>query len=179
MALTLTTEEQEKVNSNRKEEKPTYYSSAFKKDIEISDDYEAFLILADSSTRISMQSLINDSSTFKDENAERDELLEKALDLDESDATGALTEIQATLTQFNTLRDKITIENKFSNITEIGLILSDLQRSIGELTSLQDRLQHASIMGGINRIKVNQDFTTEDDAKQLKSWLNSLQAYNS
>ncbi len=176
--MDLTTEESNKIKENRKAEEnlPTFFSAALNKEIAISRDFEGFLILSSKDTLQNAVGWLDKVLTINSDNIDRNELIEKAITFDAANAAAIVDEINTELGDFNEFREKF-VNSKFSSVTEVGQIMSDLQVSFGELTSVQDRASHLIVL--LNILKVLQDRQNINDKrqKQIESWNDSLSSY--
>ena len=174
--MALTTEQSKKVDRNRKDPTPTYYSADAKKDVPISSDFEAYLILLSDSLKEEIVSQFKavkkDGSTRKD----RDELLAMAMSSEIKDAQTKYDALNANLKSFTDFRNKLET-NEFSAVVEIGIVLNDLQITFGEDLLSLDRMQHLVTFTTLAQTAFNEGKVSEDILKEIDSFTTLVNSY--
>lgn len=179
MSIDLSSEEKNIIASKRKpdSELPTYYNASLNKTVTISRDFESFLILLPDSVKQQAISWLNNSVKLSKINTDRDSLIEKMINNDAADASAQIDSVNAELGNFNEFREKFSSDDTFSSVTEVGQIISDMQRSIGELTMTQDRSTHLVILLDILKNRLSSNMNDEKIQEQLRSWSGPLSSY--
>jgi len=176
--INLTEEEQIKVESKRKPstEIPKYFSANLDKEIPISRGFEQFLILQSDDSK---QEAINWLSEVKDintNNEDRDKIVNEIVDSEIESSDSKVEELENILEDFNSFRETFTA-GKFSGVSEVGEILTDLQSQIGVIYDKKDRLVFQRTYLKILKQRMKEEQTNEPKNKQLESWVNPLSAY--
>ena len=175
----LTAEEENRVLRNRLPagQLPTYFSSGQRQNVAISRDFESFLILQDRGTLIRARQWLSQAKDLNDDNDDRDSLIEEALTFEQTDAVARRGELDGLLGDFNQFREDFQA-GQFTDVTEIGLILDDLQFVIGEVGTLFDRVYHLQTITSILLKRHANDRLDPDRLEQLESWSRPLDAYS-
>lgn len=179
MAIELTPEQENLIAENKKPDAdlPVYFSAALNREIPISRDFEAFLILSDSEILQEANKWIQIVSNTYTRKTDHDDLLTKFITNDAGDANAKIDELNTTLLDFNIFRGQFITSSTFNGITEVGMILSDYQRALGELTVTQDRYNHLIILINILKARLEKENTGDKNLRQLESWSESFNAY--
>lgn len=179
MSYELTPQEKNTVEGNRKPDSdlPTYFNASLNKTIPISRDFETFLILASDKIKHQTISWLNNSVKLSKRNTDRDDLLDKLINNDASDASAKLDSINSELNGFNEFRESFSGDGKFNSVTEVGQVVTDLQRSVGELTMMQDRATHLVVLLNIAKSNLENNKNDEKIQEQLRSWSDPFSSY--
>ena len=178
LTLTLTKEEQTKVDSKKKKESdlPKVYSKVTQTSTPISRDFEAFLILEDFSFKDKITDKLK-AVLFVDKDTLEKELFDEALENEVSENDEIVAECTSKVSSVNELRVQIQ-SSKFSDVTEISRVFSDVTASSNkvELTNriANFRANYLSLLKHSAFVPSNLD---EAQEKQTESWLNPLTAY--
>jgi len=165
----------EEVDSKRKKDRPKYFSSELGDFVEISEDMESFLILLKSEAKTQAASWISSTSSTPYENVERDDFLDHVIAEEESCYNEVLDKYSDTLGKFEGFRSTFSVDGA-GNVAEAGIILDDLQSSVGEISHDKEEFNHnKSVMNNIKSKYLSG--VNEDKKRQLQSWLPLLLSY--
>jgi len=155
---------------------PTYFSSDTNSDVEISREFESFLILTDRGLRSKMVSWLQGTSTRLQTNVGREELFVAMCDVELNASVDEIVEADSELQSFTEFRNEL-FAGKFATVPEVRTLLNDLQLGISAKTRTRDSAQHrnnaASIIAQINQL--NDDSLGRQ--QQAQSWMGVLLAY--
>lgn len=176
MALNLTAAELQEVSQRRKTERPSYYNAALDRDIQISEDFEAFLILTPTVQKKQAVSWIGQTATLKQRQYDIDLLMLESIQKESESAQAAKAELDAQLATFQLFRESLST-GKFATIPELSTMLRDLQFGLDDLIFVKERIEHLKAMLD----DVERDITSlglsEEQIQQTQGWLASLMAY--
>ena len=179
MAISLTEDELAFVNTHRlsADALPTYFDASVQKDVQISRDFEAYLILAPNDLKSAAIAWINTAVQLNHSNLLRDTLVQRATAQEVSNSTLEYNAYQTALTNFQDFRENFLTEQDFATVTEVQLFLSDLQAVMDEITTGSDRAQYALTLATVvsrynDKIAVSQALVEE-----LQSWSVPLGSY--
>ncbi len=174
----LTNSEAQTVRSRRREdgERPTYYNSGTGTETEISDQFEAFLILLSTGVKTEAVTWINAIANLMPDREEWSEALLETIQQQVSNAQLLADDIGTTYSGYEQFRTNFRIDG-FEDIVEIGLMLDDLQIGMGELNDRARTAKHLEVISGL--LEVRSDSETFDDSRlqQLRSWVTPLMTY--
>lgn len=170
----------------------------------ISREFEAFLILQSlNNPDVLSEATIwfTEAANFQIKRSDRDDLLEEAFNAEREDALAKLQETRSRTVRFNRFRAEFqNVEvgaeedstkfppSRFSNITEIGLIIRDSQAAMGEIAFDQRREEHRLLMTEVlnaerisrRRAQDNVGGIADDRvAEELLSWRDVLSTMQS
>ena len=181
MALTVAlTEEQQKIVTNLQKDEdnlPYYYNSDLRTDVQISREFEAFLILADPDLKTSANNWIKKASTIQTDDKDRDALSALALAQEQSNAQQKMNAIDAVLGDFNDFRTKFQANTTFVSVGEVQRFLFDLQKGIEPLALDRDRAQFDSVVSQVVQRVDDQKAVDSFEIQELQSWTGVLSAY--
>lgn len=172
----LTREEQQRVKAKRQNDRPSYYSADLEDDVEISQEFETFLILQGSSrNRDTVEWLTKTSDLAQNRNG-RDGIIQEAIDFDRKDNEALESEIEDELSAFEKFREEFQ-SGRFSSTVETGILLSDLQKPAAEVFFEQARAKHLSNMHRFAEGRLRNQGITGGQARQIQSWITPLLTY--
>jgi len=174
----LTNEEAQTVRDSRREpgERPVYFNSGSGEDEEISEQFEAFLILLSSGVKTEAVTWINAVASLMPDRDDWNDVLIETVEQQIANAQTLNDAINTTYEGYESFRTNFRIDG-FEDITEIGLMLDDLQVGMGELSGRAREAKHLEVLSAI----LNERATSEEfgDARlqQLRSWITPLMTY--
>ncbi len=179
MTLVLTPEELDEVKRKQKDDidLPLYFNSGTEQFQAISRDFESFLILSKPSVLNSAKEWLSNVTELNKKNAERDSILNSAFDFEREDAIDTQSEALTWIATFEEFKKNFRVDNKFSDVVEVGFIMQDLEFFVGEHQINEERFNHLDILNDILQIKHQKDQTTPELQKQLDSWSQPLSAF--
>jgi len=176
MALTLTPDQSAKVDRNRKDPTPTYYSATALADVVISPDFEAYLILLTDSVKDQIVQQFKNVKTTGSTRKDRDDLLSLALTSELADAQSKFDLYNSSLQSFTTFRQNLAVDG-FETVVEIGTAITDLQITYGEDLLSLDRMQHLVTFLTLVKAAFNNGKVSADVLKEMDSFTTLVNSY--
>ena len=175
MAVELSSDEAARVSVARLPIRPNYYNASLQAEQQISLDFEAFLILQDPVTIGATLTWLGTSGLLAGLSIDRDALAFEALVVSQADTSDALDEVTTSTAAFTTFRNSFQA-GKFSEATEVGLLLRDLQAMADELFTKEDQLFHRQQVE--TRVQNNlAQSVSPAQLRELQSWPTPLSTY--
>lgn len=156
--------------------RPTYYDAVAKGKREISEDFEAFLVLLNNTRSKMALEWLQESGEYAVQDADRDSLLNSACDNEIEDAEASYKEIQPIVDRFSTFREAFLLTG-FEAVPEVGLILADIQRPMAQIMSIASRLKYRMLSATLIQETLKTDGITPEMNRQIDSWAGPLTAY--
>lgn len=169
------TDQAQKVQTARKTNRPTYFDATLGKDVEISSDMEAALILIPASARQEARQRIDEQTQQTDRAKKRDAVLTAALKIDFDNASAQIKELEDKVTSLQGFNAKFAT---YASVAEIGTLLRDAALGMDELVMAADRAKHRQVCASILTDKVQQGGITEALDNERKSWTRVLSSYS-
>jgi len=171
----LSSDERAKVEASRRSPPPNYFDAASFQDLPISRDFEAFLILQDPATISATLDWYGQAVTLGENRVDRNSVLFEALVADSDDRSAKQSELKKTTTLFNTWKELFTA-GKFSDTTEVSLIIRDFQATAEEIFVLEDRAKHLENLQARLLDRLRQGLSSAQ-LRELQSWSTPLTTY--
>lgn len=175
MPIELTSDERAKVDAGRRIPRPTYYNASSQQDTAISEDFEAFCILQDPTTITATLTWLSTTVALAQLRVDRDAIAFEATVVERNDCSEQTDAIATESAAFTAWRSAFQA-GKFSDTTEVGLIIRDMQTMAGELFATQDRLKHwAQVIRRVEQ-RLAQSVTSAQ-LRETQSWPTPLLTY--
>lgn len=158
------------------EQRPKYYNSVIAEMVRISEDFEAFLILQGRPRNKETVDWLQKANTYSIADADRDSLINSALEYEIEDAEAGYKELSPVIDQFQEFRQRFNMTG-FEGVTEAGQLLADLQRPMGEIMTMGTRHKHRQQFASLLKERLVSNGLTSAQSKQLNSWFESLTTY--
>ena len=156
--------------------RPKYYNAQRGAKLPISEDFEAFLILQGKTRNKEALDWLNQANGYAIADADRDALIDKALDNELVEAQIAKAELGPISDRFSRFRERFQLKG-FEGVAEAGQFFADVQRPMGEIMSLTSRHQHRIIYANLLKSYLLDNGVTRDQQKQISSWNEPLTSY--
>lgn len=176
----LTLEEAEIVTSSAREDgsRPTFFNAQSRAEEEISQEFEAYLILTPISVRSSVSSffqivLDNDPNQIET----RDQLVDEYLEEEQRNELESQRMYQQLTEYYDSIRSTFSSSlDGFENVTEATLLQEALTRSMGNIVSARDRhiFNYAALSVLASRIDSG---GAVDFQQELRAWVRTLVEY--
>lgn len=176
MAISLDVDQAKLVQTKKKPVRPKYYNAEIKSKVEISEDFEAFLILLGRKKTKDTIKWLTQATKFAVYDGDRDALISQLINNDIVDSSHRYIELRPIVRSFETFRTGFNISG-FEGVPECGLLLSDLQLAMSEIKVTGDRLMHQQLWGNLLLNNMISKGMTKDRTRELKSWSSPLSAY--
>jgi hypothetical protein len=175
MAVELSSDERAKVESNRLTDRPSYYNAASASQVQISEDFEAFLILQDPVTLSSTLTVLTTAGLLGTLRLDRDAVAFEALLVDQQDRSDQQSEVATQTSVVNAWRD-LFLAGKFSDTPEVGLLIRDVIAQTDETFADEDRLNHLEAVQARVQDRLSQGISSTQ-LQELLSWPTPLLTY--
>lgn len=156
--------------------RPKYYDAKKGTKVQISEDFEAFLILMGKTRNKEALDWLSQANGYAIADADRDALIDKALDNELTEAQIAKAELSPIGEQFSRFRERFQLKG-FEGVAEAGQFFADVQRPMGEILSLMGRHQHRVVFATLLKSQLLAQGVTRDQQKQIASWNEPLTSY--
>lgn len=177
MAINLDDGQREFVALRRQgSNRPDYYNASLKKRTQISEDFEAFLILQGrqrNSETVNWLELAQDLTVL---DSDRDALAAAAYKKDAADASASERELSPLIRLFTRFKESYALTG-FEEVAEAGLLLADIQKPMLEIQSMINRLRHRQFYADIGLGLLRTKGVTTEQQNQINSWFGPLAAY--
>ena len=175
MAVELDSDERARVEVARLTPRPNYYSASLLRETQISEDFEAFLILQNAATISATMTWLATAGLMASRELDRNALAFEALLSDRDDTDQQLDNIEERTALFGTWRTAFQA-GKFSDTPEVSLVINDLQVMADELFAYRDRLVHRRQVNRRIEARLAQSVSSPQ-LRQLQSWPTPLLTY--
>lgn len=156
---------------------PSYFNAALRTNVQISREFEAFLILAPTKLKSTALQWIQQAVTLNQENKQRDALLSLATANELSNAGLKIDECNTQLNAYNTFRSQFAIQQALDTDPDVQLFLADLQNTIGDLIVQYDRAFFDQTIATVLQNSLTPGAVTEAQVEELQSWTSVISAY--
>ncbi len=179
MALVLTTEEQAYVQKRRKDAAnlPVYYDAALRSNIQISRDFEAFLILAPDELKTEANVWIQKAGELQQDTSIRDQLVALAATNEAANAARKIEALDTVLADFSKFRTQFPAGGQFAQVPEVQKFLFDLQRSVEELSVSRERAEFDNVASQVVLQTQERSRVKPEEIEELRSWSGVLSEY--
>lgn len=174
----LTNAEAEQVRSQRREpgDRPTYFNSGSGENAEISEQFEAFLILLSQGVKTEAVTWINAIANLIPDREEWNEVLLETIAQQIANAETLNSDVNETYSGYEAFRTNFRIDG-FEDITEIGMLLDDLQVGMGSLNERSRNAKHLEVISSLLDLRAQDTSYNSDRLRQLRSWVTPLMTY--
>ena len=178
--VTLNAEEQAIVQKKKKSdaELPKYYDASLRKEVPITRDFEAFLILAPDELKTNALTWIKKVQTLQTIKKDRDDLMALMIANEISNATLKLDTLEDKMDGYNQFRSKFQTLTDFSAVIEVQNFLKDLQQVLPELSMERNRAFYDQTVAVIEDAEnIRKGTINEENLTQLQSWATVISTY--
>lgn len=174
----LTNEEAQTVRARRRPsgDRPTYYNAGTDEDNEISEEFEAFLILLATGVKTEAVAWINAVANSLPEREDWNDLLMETIAQQAANATARLADINETFDGYEAFRTNFRADG-FEDVEEVGTLLEDLQIGMGELSGRERESTHLEVLSDLLQLRAESGNVSESRLQQLRSWITPLLTY--
>jgi hypothetical protein len=178
MAIFLDAGQRESVSLKQKKpaDRPDYYNATLAKSVQITADFEAFLILQGSQRNRETMNWLELAQQLMIQDGDRDSLAATTLANDKKDAESSQNELFPLIDLFSRFKQNYLMTG-FEEVAEAGLLLADMQAPMLEMQSIMNRLVHRSVYGKVTIAFISNSGVTTERQKQIDSWYTPLTSY--
>ena len=175
MAVELTGDELAKIANNRRSPRPEFFDANTGGNISIGEDFESFLILQSAEAITKTLTWLGTAGLLSSSRLDRNAIAFEALVSDIDDRETRQAEVSEVTTDFNEWK-ALFRAGKFSDVPEVGLIITDMQATGEQLFVLEERNTHLEQIQKRVTDRLRQGISTAQ-LQQLNSWPTPLLAY--
>lgn len=159
-------------------DKPSYYDSTSDREITISDEFEAYLILQKAAQKQQILQRLRTNIKQTLDTADRDEILKEMAKNLEADNAKKLSELDEMTTGYAEFRQTvIDSDRRFDSLTELNRLLSIIKKPMEELTFQRDiTFQDNNVVALIND-SLTVGATDERTKRELDIWQKVISKY--
>jgi len=157
-------------------QRPKWFNANLGEMTRISEDFEAFLILQGRPRNKETSSWLQKAAGYALQDADRDSLINLAIENEIEDAKAGSDELSPIVEQFNNFRQRFNMTG-FEGVVEAGQMLADLQRPMNEIIILGAKHTHRQQYASILKNSLVRRGLTANQTKQANSWFESLTSY--
>ncbi len=180
MSLLLRSEEAQQVNAKRKSPslgRPSYYNADIGGNFEISEDFEAVLILLQPSIKQEILQVLNVQPPTSSRTVKRDQLLAECLEADDANLTAMHEELYGESQSIGNIISRLQSDPRFLEVSEVGMLIKDLQLNREESEVKRGRVFNDLVFNNLQRIRLNEEGASKRAQKQRESWKRVLVEY--
>lgn len=177
MELQLTSQERTAVAAKAKPTRPSFYSATDERYIQITSDFEAFLILTDKSKKDAAVDWIKTAKDLADDTRDRNGILREWLDQETVNAEALMAELDGRLAQYDAWREGFVSDGRFGAVAEVHQMILDLQTPAADTFEKRRVTFYQQVL--INRIEeqIQNGNLKPGQLKAQTSWITPLAQY--
>jgi len=172
----LTDEQQRQVARRRKSTRPAYWSASAGAFSEISQDFEAYIILLQQGLRAKLGTVLKNSTDLATRQKDRDELLAEVIQAEINDSKKTVDELDNTLSAYSSFEQEVGF-SAWADVPEVSLMAQDIRRGVREINMARRQAVHDYIVASIAKRSLEQGIVTENVKQQMRSWSIPLGSY--
>jgi len=181
-AIAWTTSELELIKKQTLNDlRPSYYSITNRNLIQISSDFEGYLILQGADDKKKLLTWMSDVSKINVENKEQNEILTTFLGIRGQDADDRITELDIKLNKYADMQaDLITDGNdpsRYGSIVELSLMIRAISKSLDSIAIQREQAFHEKNMVVLLSKIADNEKVDENTQKELTSWQTVASTY--
>ena len=159
------------ISRYRKTPRPLYSNASTGTQVQISLDFETFLLTLSGIQKRTLISRLQKSLTISRTKGARDNLYKIALENQAANAGAEVTELDADLGEFQIfMQDELASAH---GVTEVGMLISDIGTSYGENLFARDQANNSLIAANV----FYSQFGNSPQKKQIQSWIEIITQY--
>ena len=175
--MQLKPEDAKRVSAKRKTPRPSYFSAELGVWIEISEDFEAVLILLDSAKKQRLIQQLDSTESSDSAGDKRDTILVAALQQEATNAEAIIRETNQALSDAQNAVSVFASDPFFQSVAEVGMLNNDMQLSVDEILMTNQRAFHNGVIAKLlSEINAGKGQASARKA-QKDSWRNIVSEY--
>jgi len=161
--------------------RPLYYAPANKRYLQISNDFEGYLILQSAEEKRKILTWISDITKINNDIEDQNTLLQRFMDVRSADADDRISELDEKLNNFSEMQAELVTDGndvaRYSSIIELDSMVRSISKPLDNLLIQREQAFHEKniIAAVISNIKLEK--ITEDTKKELSSWQTVVSTY--
>ena len=151
MAITWSKEELDAIQKqSMKDMRPSYYSITNKSYIQISEDFEGYLILQASDDKQKILTWMKDVSKINNDTKDQNELLSRFLQVRSDDTIARIDELDEKLNKYDEMQTDLITDGKdpsrYGSIMELSLMVTSITKSVDNILIQREQAFHEQNM---------------------------------
>jgi len=182
MTISWSTSELEEIKKQKMGDlRPSYYSTTNKNFIQISEDFEGYLILQNSSDKQKILTWISDVEKIDNNTKDQNTILDKYMTIRSDDADARITELDAKLNNYDDMQTSLITDGtdpaRYGTIVELSQMITSISKPLENISIQRDQAFHEKniILAVTNKIKSEQ--ISDESSKELDSWKSIMSSY--
>lgn len=171
----LSGDERAKVDAGRLVPRPEYFSADSIQQQQISEDFEAFILLQDPATIQATIDWLTKAGKVAELRLDRNSVAFEALVADIEDREAKQKEVVGLTSSFSAWRESFQA-GKFSDVSEVGLLIRDAMATAEEIFVFEERMKHLQAVQNRATDRIRSDLSNAQ-LQELLSWPTPLLAY--
>lgn len=182
MSINWSTSELEAIKKQTlKDSKPSYYSLTNKNYIQISEDFEGYLILQGGDQKQKVLTWMSDVSKINNDTKDQNAILNRFLEIRYQDTSDRITELDEKLNKYSEMQTELitdgTDPSRYGSIIEINLMVKCISKSIDNINLQREQAFHEQNMVTAVQNAIQNEQVSDDTTKELTSWQTIMSTY--
>ena len=181
--VTFSTDEQALINKQKlpDDRRPSYFSSLSQNFIQISPDFEGYLILQPQDQKQRTLTWIQEASKIQVPNIDHDAILNRYFIIRQTDALTRIDELDSMLNNFAQFQAGLltdgTDPSRFAAIGEVNILTRSLRRPLDKIAVQRDLGFHEQTLVNLLKGRLDLEQTNTSTQQELQSWQNVISTY--
>lgn len=162
--------------------RPSYYSASSQSLIQISDDFEGYLILQNSDEKSSILNWISNLNSINNDVKDQNVLLQRFMSARTADATDRITELDSILNNYAKMEANLITDgndpSRYGSIVELNLMVTDLARGLDNISIQREQAFHEQNLINAITAVINAEIITDQFQKEVDSWQSIVSTYS-
>lgn len=182
MSITWSTSELDMIKKQTlKDLRPSYYSVTNKNYIQISDDFEGYLILQAADDKQKLLTWIADISKINNDTKSQNELLARFLAVREEDANARIAELDEKLNKYSDMQATLITSGedpaRYAELIELSLMLKAITKSVDNILMQREQAFHElCVVKSVTNL-LNVEKVSDEAEKEITSWQTIASTY--
>lgn len=182
MDITWNADELEEIKKQTmKDLRPSYYSIQNRNLIQISEDFEGYLILQGADDKQKIITWMADVGKINNDTKDQNDLLAKYLEIRGTDADDRITELEERLNKCSEMQANLITDGKdpsrYGSIFELSLMIQSVTKSIDNIMIQREQAFHEKNVIAAVTNKVKSETVDDESKRELDSWKSILATY--
>jgi len=182
MSITWSTSELEMIKKQTlKDLRPSYYSPTNKNYIQISEDFESYLILQPSDDKQKLLTWITDIDKINNDVKDQNELLGRFIVVRDEDANDRILELDEKLNKYADMQATLITDGKdpsrYASLIELSLMVESISKSLDNINIQREQAFHELCMVRSIENTLNAEKITDEYKSEITSWQTIISSY--
>ena len=161
--------------------RPSYYSTTNKNYIQISEDFEGFLIIQAADNKQKLLKWMSDIGGITNDVKDQNKLLTAFIAVRDADANAQIVEIDNKLNDYAEMQATLLTDGtdpaRYASIIELDLMLTSISKSVDNITIQRDQAFHELCVTKTVENKLNIEAVSDEAEKEMSSWQSIVSSY--